>query len=199
MPPTLFQAAASASYWFLVDCGPGLYSEPEFGPMAANTTGDLDAPEPELAVLAALAAPVEPELAELGGLDELDDELLEQAATASVAVAARAAMAVYLYLVFLLMPRIPFHCTVTVCFIRSPLARRALAAGPRPPVLAGTGAGGQLALTGLAGSKYGSAISSVTGSKRTRTSIPARTWLGSQPVMPVTIRGPSASSTMAMT
>lgn len=127
MPPTLFQAAASASYWFLVDCGPGLYSAPELGPMAANTIGDLDALE-----LAALAALVELELAELGGLAELDDELLEQAATASVVVAARAAMAAYLYLVFLLMPRIPFHCTVTVCLIRSPLARRAFTAGPRP-------------------------------------------------------------------
>ena len=51
IPPTLFQAAASASYWFLVDCGPGLYSEPELGPMAAKMTGDLDAPG--LAVLAA--------------------------------------------------------------------------------------------------------------------------------------------------
>src|ERR1700678_574221 len=107
MPPTLFQAAASASYWFLVDCGPGLYSEPELGPMAAKTTGEEDALE--LAVLAALAALVEPELDEAGGLAELDDELLEQAATASVAVAARAAMAAYLNLVFLLMPRIPFH------------------------------------------------------------------------------------------
>jgi hypothetical protein len=95
--------------------------------MAANTTGDLDA-----LALAALAALVELELAELGALAELEDELLEQAAAVSVAVAARAARAVYLYLVFLLMPRIPFHCTVTVCFIRSPLARRALGAGPRP-------------------------------------------------------------------
>src|ERR1700677_5022167 len=99
MPPTLFQAAASASYWFLVDCGPGLYSEPELGPMAAKTTGVEDALE--LAVLAALAELVELEL-ELE-LDELDGELLEQAATASVVVAARAARAVYLYLVFLLM------------------------------------------------------------------------------------------------
>ena len=45
MPPTLFQAAASASYWFLVDCGPGLYSEPEFGPIAAKITGDLELPD----------------------------------------------------------------------------------------------------------------------------------------------------------
>jgi hypothetical protein len=107
------------------------------GPIAANTTGEEDALE--LAVLAALAALAE--LGELDELDELDDELLEQAATASVVVAARAVMAAYLYLVFLLMPRIPFHCTVTVCSIRSPLARRALAAGPGPLA----GAGGQLA------------------------------------------------------
>ena len=97
MPPTLFQAAASASYWFLVDCGPGLYSEPELGPMAAKTTGEEDALE--LAVLAALAELVELELELELELDELDGGLLEQAATASVVVAARAAMAVYLYLV----------------------------------------------------------------------------------------------------
>jgi len=42
-PAIAGQAAARASYWFLVDCGPGLYSEPEFGPIAAKMTGDLDA------------------------------------------------------------------------------------------------------------------------------------------------------------
>ena len=130
MPPTLFQAAARASYWFLVDCGPGLYSEPEFGPIAAKMTGDSDAEaapvdvDPELAVDAALA--------EAGGAP--DDELLEQAAAASVVTAARTATPAYLYLVFLVMPHIPFHCTVMVWLIRSPLARRASAApGPDRP------------------------------------------------------------------
>jgi hypothetical protein len=94
----------------LVDCGPGLYSEPEFGPIAAKMTGDLDAEaapddaDPELAVDAALA--------DAGGA--LDDELLEQAAAASVVTAARTATPAYLYLVFLVIARIPFHCTVMV-------------------------------------------------------------------------------------
>jgi hypothetical protein len=88
--------------------------------MAAKTTGEED-DALELAVLAALAALaelVELELELELELDELDGGLLEQAATASVVVAARAAMAVYLYLVFLLMPRIAFHCTVAVCLVR---------------------------------------------------------------------------------
>src|SRR5579875_2224620 len=68
MPPTLFQAAARASYWFFVDCGPGLYSDPEFGPIAAKTTGDaappvllpcpLPAAAPELPLEHAVAAAV---------------------------------------------------------------------------------------------------------------------------------------------
>jgi hypothetical protein len=85
--------------------------------MAAKTTGEED-DALELAVLAALAELVELELELELELDELDGGLLEQAATASVVVAARAAMAVYLYLVFLLMPRIAFHCTVAVCLVR---------------------------------------------------------------------------------
>src|ERR1700683_5355121 len=137
MPPTLFQAAARASYWFLVDCGPGLYSEPEFGPIAAKMTGDLDA---EAAPADADAGPaVEGAPGEAGGAPA--DELLEQAAAASVVTAARTATPAYLYLVFLVMPHIPFHCTVMVWVIRSPLARRASAA-PRPAPAGGRLFGG---------------------------------------------------------
>jgi hypothetical protein len=94
-----------------------LYSEPEFGPIAAKMTGDLDAPE----LLAAVEV-----LPPAAALDELE---LEHAATVSVAAVTRAASAAYL--VFLLMRIYPFYA---LQWCNQPAAvRRAATPGPGRP------------------------------------------------------------------